>query len=96
MLGGWCDLLANANHLSWIKALHHAWPHGTRRDDVHNTAQRLRTLRNRIFHHEPLLNRPLNHVHEDLLAAINQLSPDLYAWVLAGTHVPNTLAARLQ
>lgn len=61
-LGFWVKLLSNGYHQRlWVPALQYAFPNitGTRRD-LHRDLERLRKLRNRIAHHEPIFARNLS------------------------------------
>ena len=79
--GFWTSLLNKAYEQSlWVEALHEAFP-GLRpsqrtRRTVSSRMNKIRDLRNRVFHHEPIWYRQTLAVdHADLLGAIEWLSP---------------------
>ncbi|MGY2168969.1 hypothetical protein [Pseudomonas gingeri] len=51
-----------------------------------------RDLRNRCFHHEPLLWQPLFALHRDLSEVIKWIDPALFAWIQAHDRFPQTCA----
>jgi hypothetical protein len=96
MLGFWTSLLANRYHQRlWVPALQGAFPRlGGRRSDLQSRLERLRRLRNRIAHHEPVFNRALASDHDDVLMVLDAIDTDLRNWVAANSRVPDVLAAR--
>lgn len=62
------------------------------RTELHNQLDRLRTLRNRIAHHEPILQRNLATDHEKLLWILRMLSSETARWVAHHSRVPEVLA----
>jgi len=51
-----------------------------------------RTLRNRCFHHEPLLWQPLSALHRDISEIIAWIDPVLFGWMQAHDRFPPILA----
>jgi hypothetical protein len=96
MLGFWTSLLANRYHQRlWVPALQRAFPrHSGRRSDLQLRLERLRRLRNRIAHHEPVFNRALANDHGDVLMVLDAINTDLRDWVASNSRVPDVLAAR--
>lgn len=87
--GFWTGLLAREYETSLvIPIIRAAFPfmpsgHRTRRT-VAERCWNARVLRNRVFHHEPIWNRPdLGDRHEEVLEAIGWISPTLRALVAA-------------
>lgn len=81
--GFWIGLLANRYHARlWETAgLNRAFPHDDgRRRDLHTALERLRKLRNRIAHHEPIFDRDLAYDQRTLLAVLAYLSDDAHDW----------------
>ncbi|QNE37007.1 Abi family protein [Leifsonia shinshuensis] len=81
--GFWIGLLGNRYHARlWEAAtLDSAFPHYTgRRRDLHTALERLRKLRNRVAHHEPIFNRDLAYDHALLLSILGYLSSDVAHW----------------
>jgi hypothetical protein len=79
--GFWTSLLnKNYEQTFWVPALHDAFPglsssQRTRRT-VSSRMNKIRDLRNRVFHHEPIwYRRTLVNDHADLLRTIAWLSP---------------------
>ena len=80
-LGFWTELLSSHYHQRlWEKGLSRAFPmfRGKRRD-LHTAVERLRKLRNRIAHHEPILNRDLDYDFNLLLSLIGYMEPKVAA-----------------
>ena len=73
-LGFWRFLLTSHYERSlWLTCLREAFPgiqgRGMRRD-VHDAIRDLHVLRNRIAHHEPIHNRPLEALHDQALTVV--------------------------
>ena len=80
-LGFWTELLSSQYHQRlWEKGLNKAFPlfEGKRRD-LHTAVERLRKLRNRIAHHEPILNRDLSYDFNLLISLIGYIEPKVAA-----------------
>jgi hypothetical protein len=60
---------------------------------VHASAESIRLLRNRIAHHEPLLNYHLAGAYRRALAMIRWISPEKAAWAVCRWPAPDTLQA---
>ena len=53
----------------------------------------IRKLRNRVFHHEPILNlMKVQATHQSLCRILGMLSPDLLAWNQSNDRFPVTYA----
>lgn len=92
-LGFWVALFAKKYDASlWRTALHRLFGADWPRADVHESLNRLRTLRNRIAHHEPILQRHLRADHNGILSILDALSPDAANWVAHHSRVPQILA----
>jgi len=63
-----------------------------RPDSIRTRLNKGRDLRNRCFHHEPLLWQPLYELHRDISEVIKWIDPCLYAWIRTHDRVPGTLA----
>ena len=91
-LGFWVALFAKKyDGTLWRAALYQCFGARPSRVDVHERLNRLRTLRNRIVHHEPILQRDLRTDHRSILWLLHQLSPDTAAWVTHHSRVPAIL-----
>ena len=92
-LGFWVALFARKYDATlWRTALHECFGTGRSRANVHDSLNRLRTLRNRIVHHEPILQRDLRADHRWVLDLLRRLSPETAAWVAHHSRVPTILA----
>jgi len=72
--GFWRNLTTARLDRLWRTHLHRAFPAGTLRADVQQVIDRLHTLRNRVAHHEPLLNANLPARYRDILTVAGMLS----------------------
>lgn len=104
-LGFWVRLLGRGGYINggrkadydrtlWRPALYKAFP-GRPRRMVHQRLNHLRHLRNRIAHHEPILNRDLKRDYESLLEAVDWISTDVRKWIEAYSLLPDALRAPL-
>lgn len=76
--GFWVSLLDRKYHQRlWVNNLEHAFPnYEGKRSELHRNLYRLRKLRNRIAHHEPIHNRDLAHDQQiicDILGYVNPI-----------------------
>jgi hypothetical protein len=78
----------------WVPYLHTAFASGTSRAGVDARIGRLHTVRNRVAHHESLLNCPLRDHLADLLWVAERIDPTLAQYIWATTEVPAADAAR--
>jgi cytosine deaminase len=65
----------------WVKHLRKLYSATRQRKAVHDRLMQIKTLRNRIAHHETLIRRNPQKDYRDLLEAIGWLSPIVPAWV---------------
>ena len=92
--GFWISLLGSGGRIDprrkadyektlWRPALRGAFPHCRilRRKQAHNPLNGLRTLRNRIAHHEPIFARRLMEDHERILDVTGWISPGTRTWI---------------
>ena len=92
-LGFWVALFAKKYDATlWRTVLHGCFRAPRSRVNVHDRLNRLRTLRNRIVHHEPILQRHLQADHNGILWLLDRLSPETAAWVAHHCRVPEVLA----
>ena len=81
-------------HLKQLFKYHHPGSPGLNRQMFSGVLNEIRRLRNRVFHHEPILK--LNMVystHESLCQLLGMLCPDLFAWNRLNDRFPTTHAA---
>lgn len=91
--GFWIALFAKKYDATlWRAALHRVFGKNMSRSDAHQQLDRLRTLRNRIAHHEPIMQRRLSDDHERILSLLRALSVPTAAWVAHHSRVPEVLA----
>jgi len=95
-LGFWTSLLANRYHQRlWVPALNQAFPHWNgRRGVLQQRLERLRRLRNRIAHHEPIFTRDLALDHADILEILTSIDPAARDWVAAESRLPTVITVK--
>ena len=103
--GFWISLLGSGGRIDstgrkadyemtlWRPALRGAFPHRKTltRKQVHRPLNGLRTLRNRIAHHEPIFARRLNEDYESILDVTGWISPGTRAWIERRSRVSTLL-----
>lgn len=96
--GFWVTVLAPRYDASlWRPALRHAFPNrprGTERHEVHGALNAIRRLRNRVAHHEPILNRDLAADHALILQVASWICSETATWIAVHSRVPAMLAAK--
>lgn len=80
----------------WQPRIHKAFPHaGTRRRKyIHAELDKVRVLRNRIAHHEPIYNSPLPAIYGSILEMAGMVHPDARLLIEDNSRVPVVLAAQ--
>lgn len=77
-------------HSLWVPCLHKAFPRKkVGRKQVHLPLDRLRKLRNRIAHHEPVLARDLAEDYWIILEVVGWICPDTSAWIAETSRFPS-------
>ena len=93
--GFWVSLLASRyNPVIWSKNLGKSFPNMKNKNsqkDVYNYANRVLVLRNRIFHHEPIISRDLSFDYSSILTPLNWICPETAMWTKANSSVPQIL-----
>lgn len=106
--GFWVTLLGRGGMLSakgakanfemtlWRPALHKAFPNrpGLARKQAYQPLDYLRTFRNKIAHHEAILERDLRRDYEKIVRVTGWVSPEARAWIEEHSRVPDLLVAR--
>jgi hypothetical protein len=94
--GFWVGLLNNRYHQRlWEAGLSAAFPGVmTTRRELQSKLERLRKLRNRIAHHEPVIARDLMLDHVMILEVLETIDPAAKVWVGAHSRVPHLLGCR--
>jgi len=90
--GFWRYLLAIRYERSlWRTCLHRAFPGEGSRKAVHAKMAVLHELRNRIAHHEPIHNRPLQQLYDDALTLTGWICPTTRNWMQRQHLVPSLI-----
>ena len=94
-LGYWVGLFANRyDEKLWRRYLCRAFVPRPSRGDLFADLDRLRTLRNRIAHHEAIYQRRLSDDYQRVEKVTRGLSPSTWSWVDHHSRVPEILARR--
>jgi hypothetical protein len=105
--GFWVSLLGRGGHgrapdtgkknydmTLWRKAVYKAFPHSNQsRVDTHKPLDYLRTLRNRIAHHEPIFARHLEADFLSILAVTGWICPATADWIKHHSRVDELLGS---
>ncbi len=93
--GFWAALFAKRyDALLWRTGLHQIFSPQPNRQELFDQLNRLRTLRNRVAHHEPILQRDLQTDYEKLLWILAMLSSQAASWVTHHSRVIEVLATK--
>lgn len=93
--GFWRALLDRRYNQLWIERLHRAFPNGTgSRKEVAGLMSRLNPFRNRLAHHEPIINASIEKRHTELLKLAHLIDPEAANWIASRSSVPEILAWR--
>lgn len=80
--GFWVGLFANVyDSTIWRTDLYRRFSPRPQRRDLHDKLDRLRTLRNRIAHHEPIFQRKLIDDEARIREVVRSFSPELCDWM---------------
>ncbi len=106
-LGFWTSLISTRYEKTlWVPHLHKAFPHAVveKRDtngivshvpisraDIFDQLERIRTLRNRIAHHESILKLDLSKLYSETLGALKWVCPVSAEWVRCTNCFPQRL-----
>ena len=80
----------------WQPRISRAFPHAApvRRKQIHDELNRLRALRNRIAHHEPIFNAPHAQLRDMILAVTGYVHPDASAYIANHERITEVLASK--
>ena len=98
--GFWIALLGRGQQNSyetrlWIPHLHKAFPNANvSRSSVHQPLDKLRKLRNRIAHHEPIFNRNIQNDYQTMLQMCQLIDTEMAQWVKHHNNVDAVLVER--
>ncbi|MFF2052949.1 hypothetical protein ACFVU2_15220 [Leifsonia sp. NPDC058194] len=92
----WEGLLVNRYHASlWERGLRRAFPHfDGRRGELRARLERLRLLRNRAAHHEPIYARDLQVDHRVMCEIAGYVDPGLRVWIASHSRLPRVVESR--
>ena len=94
--GFWRALLDRHYKQLWIDRLHRAFPNGTGdRKEVASLLSRLNPFRNRLAHHEPIIDAPISDRHDDLIELVRLIDDDAARWLISRSSVTEILAWKL-
>jgi hypothetical protein len=94
-LGFWRYLLASRYERTlWRTSLYRAFPGQGRRRAIYTKLAALHLLRNRVAHHEPVHNRPLERLHADVLLLAGWICPTTRTWMAKHSTVQPVLGTR--
>ncbi len=79
----------------WVKHLRLIFAPSMQRKRLHDRLMQIKTLRNRIAHHETLIRRDLPQDYADILEAIGWISPTGRAWIKSTNSFEIRYAERL-
>jgi len=93
--GFWRALLDRHYNQLWIERLHRAFPNGTgNRKEAAGLMSRLNPFRNRLAHHEPIINASISKRHDDLIELARLIDKDAAQWIAARSCVADILEWR--
>lgn len=88
--GNWVYLLdSKFDRLLWKFCLYHAFPNrpaGFTRNLAKNSLEKIKALRNRIVHHEPIYHRQLDQDLAFMIAVASWICPDTSRWIEHHSH----------
>ncbi|MEV6306425.1 hypothetical protein AB0M02_43945 [Actinoplanes sp. NPDC051861] len=88
--GFWRFLLANHyDGTLWRETLYRAFPGQARRRPIHDAAAVLHLCRNRLAHHEPVFNRPVDGIHASAVALADWICPVSRGWIERHSRAPD-------
>jgi hypothetical protein len=83
--GFWLTLLTRRLETNfWVPALHRSFPHApipVNRANIHSSVDKIRWLRNRIAHHEPVYTRNLEQDLDHIVMVAGWICPDTAAFI---------------
>lgn len=92
--GFWVGLFANAyDQTLWRTDLYRLFSPRPQRRQLHEDLDKLRTLRNRIAHHEPIFQRSLLDDYQRVTNILRSIAPHTCTWMEHNSRVLEVLAA---
>ncbi len=74
-----------------MRVFHYAPKNSKKADVIRSRLNNARDLRNRCFHHEPLLWQPIYELHRDITEIVQWIDPGLCAWLKAHDRRPSAV-----
>lgn len=74
-----------------MRVFHYAPKNSKKADVIRSRLNNARDLRNRCFHHEPLLWQPIYELHRDITEIVQWIDPGLCAWLKAHDRLPSAV-----
>lgn len=93
----WVGLLAPKYDATlWRQALYRAFlaKGGQPRRNVHGRLNAIRRFRNRIAHHEPIFDRPLEQIHTEIIGAIGWMCRETCNWAAHHSRFETVMSTR--
>jgi hypothetical protein len=91
-IGAFGSAKSNYDMTLWRPCLYKAFPHvRLRRAEVHAPLDYLRTLRNRIAHHEPIFQRHLDADYKRILTVTGWMCPHTRDWIAYHSRIEQVL-----
>lgn len=78
--GFWTALFGKRNNELWGQTLRPVFSASVKRKDIARRLSDIRRLRNRIAHHEPIIQQDLPAVHQEIMEVTGWMSVDALAW----------------
>lgn len=95
MFGFWSYLTDGLHEKSlWVPTLHHAFVTGADRQKLHEAMTGLRTVRNRVAHHESVFDQRPENVRRAIVYVARALSPALQEHLTETSRIPALLRTR--
>jgi hypothetical protein len=93
--GFWAGLFSNRYEELWRHRLRDAFPHGSIvRKDLTQRMRLLQRFRNRVAHHDCLLNQDIRQRADDMLTITGWIDPSAQRWLRKRSRVHTLLATR--
>lgn len=74
-----------------MRVFHHCPKNSKDANVIRSRLNNARDLRNRCFHHEPLLWKPIYNLHRDITEVVKWIDPALCTWIKAHDRLPAAL-----
>lgn len=92
--GFWSGLFGGQYEELWRQDLRHAFPGAKERKDLSTRLEALRRFRNRVAHHDSILNQPVAQRYEQMIEVVGFIDGDASSWVADSSGVLSLLDQR--